>query len=159
MQMIHFLSCKCTHLSLRLRWTSVLFISPTEDLRPAVKDNSRISTIPIDEAVNRAARSSRFFVLLSRACRLRRAKDIGINGLGRRYQLVSHHSSTSRGTWRSLHLSSLLSVRRRAISRPGRRLRRARAFRETLSPRFRYFAECRRWADRLNLPNFRLLIL
>jgi len=50
---------------------------------------------------------------LSRATRhLRHAKDIGINGLGRRYQLVSHHSSTSCSTWRSLHLSSLLSVHR-----------------------------------------------
>lgn len=52
--------------------------------------------------------------------RLRRSKDIGINGLGRRYQLVSHHSSTSRGTWRSLHFSSLLSIHR-AISRSGLR--------------------------------------
>lgn len=62
---------------------------------------------------------------------LRRAKDIGINGLGRRYQLVSHHSSTSCSTWRSLHLSSLLSVHR-GPSLPAV-LRRARMFRGTLS--------------------------
>lgn len=63
--------------------------------------------------------------------RLRRAKDIGINDLGRRYQLVSHHPSTSRGTWRSLHLSSLLSV---GPSLPAARDARARVFRGTLSP-------------------------
>lgn len=55
---------------------------------------------------------------------LRRARDIGINGLGRRYQLVSRHSSTSRSTWRSLHLFLFALCTSRAISSPGR-LRRA----------------------------------
>lgn len=68
---------------------------------------------------------------LSRAAgRPRRAKDIGINGLGRRYQLVSHHSGTSCSTWRSLHLSSLLSVHR-GPSLPA--VHDARIFRGTLS--------------------------